>query len=132
MRLWHQKLIKKLPRQQLLGQHREIAALRGNSWGKKHSTVDYVFKYPLEYLVAFHYLIMNEMKSRGYTVDESWFNPLYRGKKCEEHKFLSSIIGEFMIAAGMEGKEIYPEHNDAYLNECLENLKAKGVIIDDY
>lgn len=34
MRLWHQELISKLPRQQLLGQHREIAALRGNGWGK--------------------------------------------------------------------------------------------------
>ena len=29
MRLWHQALISKLPRQQLLGQHRECCALRG-------------------------------------------------------------------------------------------------------
>lgn len=29
MRLWHEALIKKLPRQQLLGQHRECCALRG-------------------------------------------------------------------------------------------------------
>lgn len=29
MRLWHEKLIPFLPRQQLLGQHREAAALRG-------------------------------------------------------------------------------------------------------
>lgn len=43
MRLWHQDLIKHLPRQQLLGQHRECAALRGKGWGKKHDTVDYVF-----------------------------------------------------------------------------------------
>ena len=43
MRLWHEKLISKLPRQQLLGQHRECCALRGNGWGKKHATVDYVF-----------------------------------------------------------------------------------------
>ncbi len=34
MRLWHQSLISRLPRQQLLGQHREIAALRGNGWGE--------------------------------------------------------------------------------------------------
>ena len=30
MRLWHEDLIHKLPRQQLLGQHRECCALRGN------------------------------------------------------------------------------------------------------
>ena len=39
MRLWHEELISKLPRQQLLGQHRECCALRGNGWGKKHATV---------------------------------------------------------------------------------------------
>lgn len=35
MRLWHEDLIHKLPRQQLLGQHRECCALRGNGWAKK-------------------------------------------------------------------------------------------------
>ena len=45
MRLWHQDLIPKLPRPQLLGQHRECCALRGNGWGKKHATVNYVFDY---------------------------------------------------------------------------------------
>lgn len=34
MRLWHEDLLEKLPRQQLLGQHRECCALRGNDWGK--------------------------------------------------------------------------------------------------
>lgn len=33
MRLWHEVLIPKLPRQQLLGQHRECCALRGKGWG---------------------------------------------------------------------------------------------------
>ena len=35
MRLWHQGLIDKLPRQQLLGQHRECCALRGGGVGQK-------------------------------------------------------------------------------------------------
>ena len=39
MRLWHEELISKLPRQQLLGQHRECCVLRGNGWGKKHARV---------------------------------------------------------------------------------------------
>lgn len=45
MRLWHQDLINKLPRQQLLGQHRECAALRGAGWERPHATVNYVFDY---------------------------------------------------------------------------------------
>ena len=61
MRLWHQSIIDKGPRQQLLGAHRECCALRGKGWGKKHATVDYVFTHSPTRLVAYHYLIMNEM-----------------------------------------------------------------------
>ena len=32
MRLWHEQMITQLPKNQLLGQHRECCALRGNGW----------------------------------------------------------------------------------------------------
>ena len=64
MRLWHQNLIPLLPRQQLLGQHRECCALRGAGWGRKHSVVNYVFTHKPADLIAYHYLIMNEMEKR--------------------------------------------------------------------
>ena len=82
MRLWHQDLITKLPRQQLLGQNRECASLRGLGWGRKHATVNYVFKHDYQKLVDYHYLIMQEMLRRGYEVrDLNWLNPWYRGKR---------------------------------------------------
>ena len=80
MRLWHQSLIPLLPRQQLLGLHREICALRGKGWGRKHATVDYVFTHIPERLVAYHYLVMNEMERRGYKPDKIWRDINYRGK----------------------------------------------------
>lgn len=43
MRLWHEALIPALPRQQLLGQHREAAALRGLGWGKKSTQPSITF-----------------------------------------------------------------------------------------
>jgi uncharacterized protein (TIGR02328 family) len=123
MRLWHQDLIPLLPRQQLLGQHRECAALRGNGWGKKHAIVDYVFKYPMYYLYEYHLLVMYEMDKRGYKVDKKWLDEIYRGKNCEP---LKSIVNE---KGFYYSKTIYPEHNDTYLQECIMNLKNKGVII---
>jgi uncharacterized protein (TIGR02328 family) len=126
MRLWHQALIPKLPRAQLLGQHREICALRGNGWGKKHSTVDYVFIHPMEYLIAYHSLVMNEMIRRGYNVDKIWFDAAYRGKTCQLH----DIIDFELICIIVRKNPIYPEHNDEYLWECIENLKKKGVEIE--
>lgn len=58
MRLWHQSLLQSLPRQQLLGQHRECCALRGNGWGRKHATVDYVFTHSPYKLFQYHLLVM--------------------------------------------------------------------------
>lgn len=120
MRLWHEKLIPLLPRQQLLGQHREIAALRGKGWGKKHATVDYVFTHPYYKLFQFHLLVMEEMERRGYTPDPLWYNPLYRGKMLPPLK-----VNEPLTVT----HPLYPEHNDAYLEECLTNLAQKGVYL---
>jgi len=127
MRLWHQSLIPKLPRQQILGLHREICALRGNGWGKKHSTVDYVFIHPMEWLVAYHVVVMDQMTNRGYNVDKKWFDVLYRGKSCERN---SNINLNLVVQLRYTMNPIYPEHNDAYLQECIDNLKNKNITIE--
>lgn len=74
MRLWHEALISQLPRPQLLGQHRECCVLRGNGWGRKHGTVDYVFTHWPYRLYAYHRLIMEEMVNRGYKVSLEWLD----------------------------------------------------------
>lgn len=133
MRLWHQKLIPHLPRQQLLGQHRECCALRGNGWGKKHKVVDYVFTHSPSKLVAYHWLIMREMKNRGYKPDEVWVDPYYRGKALGYDQEFASVTGtklEYGFAITEETNYIiYPEHDEDYLEECVDNLKAKGIEI---
>lgn len=130
MRLWHEALLPHLPRQQLLGQHRECCALRGKGWGKKHSVVNYVFQHPYQKLYEYHMKVTEEMERRGYKVSPLWLIPEYRGKNCPplaneyEHKEIRSIeevSTEFWI---------YPEHHDQYLQECLENLAKKGIILE--
>ena len=120
MRLWHQDLIAKLPRQQLLGQHRECCALRGKGWQRKHATVNYVFEYSTYRLFKYHELIMQEMTKRGYRVSPEWLDKEYRGKQMPAYDRLEA---EELPAI------IYPEHDAAYLQECLDNLKQKGIII---
>lgn len=128
MRLWHQSLLSKLPRQQLLGAHRECAALRGKGWGKKHSVVDYVFTHIPEKLVAYHWLVMDEMVRRGYHPDSIWRNINYRGKVLGEE---SNWCDETLVDVWYQYKGcIYEEHNADYLQECIDNLSNKGIIID--
>lgn len=123
MRLWHQSLIPLLPRQQLLGQHRECSALRGNGWGKKHATVNYVFEHHWYKLYMYHVLIMIEMALRGYNVNEKWIDYRYRGVKCEPREELS----EEEISGICDNLLVYTEHDKDYLIECLSNLKEKGI-----
>ena len=121
MRLWHEQIIHLLPKNQLLGQHRECCALRGNGWNKKHRTVDYVFKYSPYNLFIYHSKIMDEMEKRGYRVSREWRDKNYRGQKAESY----SNLEETNISS-----PIYKEHNDEYLQECIENLAGKGIKID--
>lgn len=121
LRLWHQNLIEKLPRPQLLGQHRECCALRGGGWMKSHATVNYVFQHPIEHLFQYHLLVMQEMRKRGYHVNPLWWDPNYRGKKMP-----SITIDKRHFASS---HPIYSEHDQSYLNDCLDNLRQKGVEI---
>ena len=85
MMLWHEQIIHLLPKNQLLGQHRECCALRGNGWNKKHKTVDYVFTYSPYNLFIYHSKIMDEMEKRGYRVSREWRDKNYRGQKAESY-----------------------------------------------
>ncbi|OZU87345.1 hypothetical protein CIL03_17295 [Virgibacillus indicus] len=119
MRLWHEDLLGKLPRQQLLGQHRECCALRGNGWGKKHATVNYVFDYSPYKLYLYHMKVINEMRRREYRNDELWEDPYYRGKACTVHT--DESLNQTDEDTG------YPEHDEDYLQECKDNLQQKGI-----
>lgn len=118
MRLWHQDLIPWLPRQQLLGQHRELAALRGRGWGKAHATVNYVFQYSPYKLYQFHLLVLAEMQRRNYHPNAKWYDPYYRGQYCSSYLQLSICSWT---------NPLYPEHDQDYLQICLINLKHKGI-----
>lgn len=121
MRLWHEALISMLPRQQLLGQHRECCALRGAGWMRPHATVNYVFTHPFEYLVQYHLLVIEEMTRRGYRVSPEWLLEGYRGKQRDKVDINPALFTNV--------HPIYPEHDERYLRECVENLQQKRIII---
>ena len=121
MRLWHEALISQLPRPQLLGQHRECCALRGNGWGRKHATVDYVFNHSPYQLYAYHRLIMEEMAGRGYNVSPEWLDKNYRGKICPAYEDLPEEKLD---------NPIYSEYDAEYYEECLANLREKGIELE--
>ncbi len=63
---------------------------------------------------------MQEMTNRGYCVSPEWLDKEHRGKQMPAYDKLE--VEELPAI-------IYPEHDTTYLQECLDNLKQKGIII---
>lgn len=123
MRLWHKDLLYYLPKQTLLGQHRECCTLRGLSWGKKHYIVDYIFTHNYLKLTHYHKWVMKILIEKyNVNIDKNWLMDTYRGKKIEFVEFQNlPNINYAMINYN------YLEHDYIYLEICLHNLKYKIV-----
>lgn len=74
-----------------------------------------------------------EMQERGCRPDPVWENPNWRGSLigeemdwCDEQQ-VSSIWQD----VNQMGKIIYPEHNNEYLKECIDNLRGKGIDVSE-
>ena len=68
---------------------------------------------------------------RGYKPDQTWYNTNWRGKTLGEQKNWCNYKECYRLwENAKEGCMVYPEHNDEYLKECLDNLRSKGINID--
>lgn len=113
MRLWHKDMLSVLPRQQLLGQWREICAIAKNIAEKgtpNHMLVNRIIEYPDEHFNQYAMMVCNEMHRRGYKCDFEKFIRL-RGLRWTEHTVSYPIFWGW--------------HNDRYLRQSLYNLQEK-------
>lgn len=124
MRLWHKDLICVLPRQQLLGQWRELCLIAKNIKEKgtpNHILVNPVMDYPLDHFISYQFYVAGEMTNRGYAPNDEHF-----------YKYISpdkySLIPLDQLFRGW--------HNDDYLRQCYYNLQEKymrhGIAEDEW
>lgn len=118
MRLWHKALIPVLPRQQLLGQWRELCliaknlAVRGTP---NHILVNRITELPKWHLMSYALLVAIECECRGYKIDRyrffKWFDQWHDGT---------------IKTGDVPYEDIYfTWHNDRYLLQCYYNLQEK-------
>lgn len=110
MRLWHTDLIPVLPRQQLLGQWRELNSIYKKK--DKHILINFVYEYPEDDLFTYSILVMGEMIFRGYKIKTDNFKRYF-----EEYPQLRY-------------KHTFPlpfqnKMRTRYLKQCLYNLQEK-------
>lgn len=115
MRLWHYKLLPYLPRQQLLGQWRELNSIYLNQ--NKHILINYVYEYDYENLLVYSRNVIKEMMRRNYKVNEN--NCLLYFCNLPEYKGgFWDIKQDFLFVL---------HHNDEYLKICCWNLYEKYI-----
>ena len=109
MRLWHKNLIPYLPKQQLLGQWRELNSIYKRQ--NRHILINFVYEYTPVMLYYYSGLVINEMNKRHYHINlDNFF---------EYFKDIDNCV-TFAI------DEIYPDKmNDRYLRQCYYNLEEK-------
>jgi len=108
MRLWHQDIIKLLPKSQLLAQWRELNSIFAKE--DRHILINYIYDYPKEHLYTYTQLVLQEMKKRGFTIRT--FDKM-------NHYFEGIDTTQKIEAPFAE------HHNDEYLEICYFNLKEK-------
>ncbi len=113
MRLWHIDLIPYLPKSQLLAQWRELNSIFKKQ--DKHILINYIYKYPKDYLYYYSNKVLVEMVNRGISI-KSWDN--YRN-------YFSNFLMSGVYTHEDDEPLKYDEHNAEYLAICYHNLLEK-------
>ena len=109
MRLWHKDLIEVLPRQQLLGQWRELNSIF--KLQNRHILINFVYEYSEDHLYTYSIDVIAELQKRGYKYNLDNFNKYFNVKK---QRFIISF------------EDCYKNKmNERYLKQCLYNLQEK-------
>ncbi len=109
MRLWHKALIPYLPKQQLLGQWRELNSIYKRQ--NKHILINFIYKYDKVVLSVYSALVIDEMEKRHYKINLDNFFEYFKD------------IDDYIK---FDFDEIYRyKMDDRYLIQCLYNLQEK-------
>lgn len=142
MRLWHKDLIPYLPKQQLLGQWREICCIAASlavDHTPNHILVNPIIDYPPEHFESFCNLVMSEMKKRKYEIGDQALNTLKNNIRAWRLYLGQELPFDYVDQDwGLDlGEPIYSDwHNNRYLRQCYHNLEEKydrgGIPTDEW
>lgn len=109
MRLWPNELIPLLPRNQLLGQWRELNSIY--KLENRHILINFVYDYSKHHLFYYSNLVIDEMRARNYRLNLDNYNNYFNEDYSNNPLSISEIFSEKMT--------------DHYMKQCLYNLQEK-------
>ena len=128
MRLWHKTLIPYLPKLQLLSQWRECCCICKNiadNGTPNHILVNKIMDYNAFNFWNYTFLIVEEMKRRGYKISTKSLNNF------KHNFFKKDLVGKDALLLHDPSisfdRLFWSWHNKRYLRECLFNLEEKAM-----
>ncbi len=111
MRLWHKDLIEVLPRQQLLGQWRELNSIF--KLQNSHVLINFVYDYEKVDLFIYSNMVICEMQRRGYKYNLTNRNNYFGN------------IGLMYTKYDLNIEPFKEKMNNRYFIQCFFNLQEK-------
>lgn len=108
MRLWHQDVLRFLPRSQLLAQWRELNSIFAKE--DRHVLINYIYDYDKSELKAYTDAVLTEMRARGYTI-----------------RTFDKMERYFEQIDSVKHAPFAQHHNDDYIRICYYNLYEKYI-----
>ena len=136
MRIWHYKMLQVLPRQQLVGQWRELCAITKEiaiSKTPNHPLVNKVVTYPAWMYYRYLTMVEEEFKRRSYHILNGSLYTIHDNAMLAEENgyFADDDLYDF----NKYKDDPFPGwHDDRYLLQCYFNLEEKydcGMISDE-
>ncbi len=118
MRLWHYELFEYLPKQQLIGQWRELNSIYAKQ--DKHILINFIYKYNKIDLLIYSQMLLQEMQRRGYKFNLTKYYDYFKDLDSDD---VNDINGQWLIGGGIFEKEM----NYTYLKICCWNLYEKMI-----
>lgn len=127
MRLWHHELLPYLPKQQLLGQWRELNSIYANQ--NKHILINFVYEYEKSDLFIYSLMVIKEMLKRKYKLNlDKFCNYFDRTHSFLFDTYIYNITSNIKtIDEEIEWRDVpFSNHmNNEYLKICCWNLYEK-------
>ena len=131
MRLWHKDLIKYLPKQQLLGQWRELCLIGGllaSDHTPNHILVNPILDYPPEHFEAFCNLVIDTMNNNNLDINDTVLRKLQDNVRAWRLYLNEDLPFDYIDRDWSMnlGEPIYFDwHTNRYLKQCYYNLEEK-------
>lgn len=116
MILWHFNIVPLLPGNLLSALHRDLCHARGGAWGAEKT-----FGMAIPQIGHYHFLVVEEMVSRGWKPNLLWCDTLYRGKKII--KYPKWFIGHVCCDSGQTFLNGHPRMTPHQFKLDLATLK---------